>query len=324
MVRKALASVWAILLLLGCLAGCSQNGAGAAPGSETENTCDADTPDDRDETEARQPIAYTYNCHLLLPQYEGALTEDELTVCHRLADAVEAGDTIVQAEELDNSESFNKVWYAYIASQPIYGLTDAMHYSDGQITIVYKNDHDRHVQLVESWRTLITGIITSNVFEDDSETDRAYRLYRYIATHVAYNYDEAADVNVMLRRGAYETLTEGSGVCKDYSRAYNFLLTQCGILCYEVDDEGIDHVSHTWSMVRLSGQWYHMDATFDSCDGAYLDSNGTYAYTVYFGMSDDRRYESRPSEWYVRCGQNYEDRIDTPVCPASLDYSCPD
>lgn len=302
--KKAIAVCMSLLLMILCLAGCSQS-------KTDKNTTTA---------KANRPISYTYNCHLLLPQYENALTKDEITVCHRIADAVEAGDTTVQAGELDGNESFSKVWYAYIASQPIYALTESMDYNDGTITIVYKNDLNSHLELVKKWHTLITNIINSNVFEDDSETERAYTLYKYVATHITYNYEEAADVNNMLSRGAYEALTEGSGVCKDYSRVYNFLLTQCGITCYEVEDDGIDGVSHTWSMVQLNGKWYHMDATFESCDGeTYSDTS--YAYTSYFGMSDEKRYESRPAKWYIKCDQNYEDRIDAPACPDNLDYS---
>lgn len=67
----------------------------------------------------------------------------------------------------------------------------------------------------------------------------------------------------------YGALVEGRAVCEGYSKAMQLLLQMVGIECIVITGR-IEETGHMWNMVRLDGEWYHLDATWnDSGDGGY-------------------------------------------------------
>lgn len=63
-------------------------------------------------------------------------------------------------------------------------------------------------------------------------------------------------------------LLSGKGVCQSYAEAMEKLLTQAGIANKFMsgsanNGSGAGFQGHAWNMVRVDGQWYHLDATWD-------------------------------------------------------------
>ncbi len=71
-----------------------------------------------------------------------------------------------------------------------------------------------------------------------------------------------------------------SGVCSAYTYAYNYLLGLCGIETKYLSSSGMNH---GWSMVKLGGEWYHVDCTWDD---PVSDRIGLTRYD-YFLLSDE-------------------------------------
>ncbi len=70
--------------------------------------------------------------------------------------------------------------------------------------------------------------------------------------------------------GMYGTLVLGTSVCEGYARTYQYMLNELGIenyLCSSVD------LCHVWNIVKLNGEYYHVDITFD--DPPCSSGNGT-------------------------------------------------
>lgn len=64
---------------------------------------------------------------------------------------------------------------------------------------------------------------------------------------------------------AYGCLVEGEAVCEGYSKAFLLLCQRAGIDCIPVfgvtnEDGG---TAHMWNKVRLEGEWYNVDVTWD-------------------------------------------------------------
>lgn len=61
---------------------------------------------------------------------------------------------------------------------------------------------------------------------------------------------------------AYGALVNGHAVCEGYARAFKLLCYYAGIECILItgDSKGIGHM---WNMVKLEGNWYHVDVTWD-------------------------------------------------------------
>ena len=80
---------------------------------------------------------------------------------------------------------------------------------------------------------------------------------------------------------AYTILTQGTGVCDAYSKAFMFVCMKLGIPCVKVNS---DSMGHAWNRVYVDGEWYHVDATWDD---PTADKAGRVKHT-FFMVSDSK------------------------------------
>ena len=63
-------------------------------------------------------------------------------------------------------------------------------------------------------------------------------------------------------------MTQGVGVCEGIAKTVKVLCDQLGLWCIvalsEADPARGIKYRHTWNVVRVGGQYYHLDATFDN------------------------------------------------------------
>lgn len=91
-------------------------------------------------------------------------------------------------------------------------------------------------------------------------------LERVIATHDlicrSFTYDTTLKSNNL-----YSFLKNGKGTCQGYTWAYMAILRELGIECRYVAS---DEIVHIWLAVKINGEWYHSDVTWDdSSSGGY-------------------------------------------------------
>lgn len=104
-----------------------------------------------------------------------------------------------------------------------------------------------------------------------SDYDKAKTLHDRVIDAVTYT-SAANDQN------AYGALVERVAVCNGYARAYQHLLIKAGIPAWYVRGTSRNPttntpIGHAWNLVKLDGQWYYTDVTWDD-QGA----NTFYAY----------------------------------------------
>ena len=73
-------------------------------------------------------------------------------------------------------------------------------------------------------------------------------------------------------------LARGKGTCESYHRAYEMLLNKVGIDTGRITGNG-----HVWTAVKMDGEWYQVDTTWDDMGASY---KGTYYEHMYFGVND--------------------------------------
>ena len=61
----------------------------------------------------------------------------------------------------------------------------------------------------------------------------------------------------------YGALVAGQAQCEGYALAYEYLCRKAGIECFTVTGTSPGGNAHAWNMVKLDGQWYHVDCTWD-------------------------------------------------------------
>lgn len=126
-----------------------------------------------------------------------------------------------------------------------------------------------------------------------SDYDKELALYTWLTTHTDY------DQSHYSKRGAprtsyepYGPLIKGTGVCLGYAETFRLLMDMAGIECITVTGAGFrNEENHAWNMVRLNGEWYCADPTWDSGPDV-----------AYFGF----RYFNVTSDWMARTDHQWD------------------
>lgn len=94
-----------------------------------------------------------------------------------------------------------------------------------------------------------------------SDYDKAKTLHDRLCAATEY-------VSASNDQSAYGALVDGKAVCAGYAKAYQHLLLQVGIPAWFVRGSSINpntkkSENHSWNLVKLDGQWYYTDVTWD-------------------------------------------------------------
>ncbi len=100
--------------------------------------------------------------------------------------------------------------------------------------------------------------ISSLLIEFESDVERVIGAHDLICAHFTYDLTLESD-------DLYSFLRTGSGTCQSYTWMYMAILRELGIECSYVAS---DTISHIWLAVRIDGEWYYSDVTWDDPPGA--------------------------------------------------------
>lgn len=114
-----------------------------------------------------------------------------------------------------------------------------------------------------------------------SDYDKAKTLHDRLIDTVAY-------MSTSNDQNAYGALVEGKAVCNGYARAYQHLMLKAGIPAWYVSGTSINPststpIGHAWNLVKLDGQWYYTDVTWDD--------QGAKTFYAYFNITTQQLLE---------------------------------
>ena len=131
------------------------------------------------------------------------------------------------------------------------------------------------------------------VTPDMSDYDKETNLYLWLVTHAEY--DQSHYEKQGAPRTSYEPygpLVRGKGVCLGFATAFQLLMDMADVECITVVGAAFySRENHAWNMVRLNGQWYCVDPTWD-LDGSGRDFQGFQEigldqFFTYFNVTSD-------------------------------------
>jgi len=96
----------------------------------------------------------------------------------------------------------------------------------------------------------------------ENDWDKYQAIYRYMATHMIYDFDKARKVSTGYLPVVDDVLYEQKGICFDLSALMATMLRTQGIPTQLVIGYA-DQIYHAWNLVYLDGQWYRCDITSD-------------------------------------------------------------
>lgn len=150
--------------------------------------------------------------------------------------------------------------------------------------------------------------VTSLVSPSLSDAEKALFVHDYMVS--SFSYDESAT-----NFDAFSLFKERTGVCQAYSLAYMAVLRELGIEAVMVTS---DEMVHAWNLVKIDGEWYHVDLSFDDPtpdrpgrvmhDNFLLDDDGIRATdTPHFGWGSAERCDS--ATFHGRIWNNVRSRM---------------
>lgn len=151
----------------------------------------------------------------------------------------------------------------------------------------------------------VDSIVQSAVAECKSKTDgseyaKALWLHDWLLDQLEYD-------KSLKWSSAESALTRGLGTCQSYESAYAKLLTAAGIENSETRDT---YDGHTWNAMKLDGQWYQTDCTWDD------SSNNWYSFDqrhLYFGLTDELMAIAHPGHSKIYTKDDYKTRSTSPA-----------
>ena len=183
-----------------------------------------------------------------------------------------------------------------------------------------------YIQVSDENYPSIKTIVSSAVDQAKKETDgsdygKALWLHDWLIQQLDYD-------SSLKWSSAESALTRKLGTCQAYESAYSQLLTAAGIENAETRDT---YDGHTWNAMKLDGEWYQVDCTWDDTKDNFYNFDATH---LYFGLTDElmalahkghnniyttagysTRSTSLADNYFVKNGaakewaQNYVDRI---------------
>lgn len=142
----------------------------------------------------------------------------------------------------------------------------------------------------------------------------------FVVSSTAYGHGSASPSNVDSDAyNIYGGLVSGAAVCEGYARSVQYLCTQIGLESVlqrgtAVSNVGSGRVDHMWNAVKIDGDWYQLDATWD--DPIYGDGIQRIGYD-YFNITR-QAIESdagRQRTFYSLAGSGNQSELSNFVLP---------
>lgn len=238
------------------------------------------------ETTASEP--FEFNPHVYSGKIAERIPQDYWDAFYNLCDALRKGEDTFGCS---SQEAYN--WATDVsvlcdlfppAGAKIEGKsTDGSPaYENGTGKIHYNMPVEDFLKRESDFEVLITDILNSTIEKDDTEYERALKLYLYVAKNYVYDYSLIENLSND-ENYVFACFKEKKGQCVNFASVYAYLLLQAGIdaVSYRIYED----LCHAWTYAVIDGKGYHIDTTWalqaDGIEGVYLD---------YFMMSDKERF----------------------------------
>jgi hypothetical protein len=150
----------------------------------------------------------------------------------------------------------------------------------------------------------VNSIIGQIIKDGMTDYEKELKIHDYMVLSSKFDYDNLIANTVPPESFTpYGLLINGAGVCQAYADSAKLLLNAAGIEC-EVITGTADGSSHAWNIVKLDGQYYMLDVTWDD---VIPDRKGKVSYS-YFNLTSNRLAKDHvwdKSKWPDANGTRY-------------------
>ena len=148
--------------------------------------------------------------------------------------------------------------------------------------------------------TCISDIILNLDLMNCSEFEKVKRLHDYFCKSIIYDHEalETSKVNrLVAAHSVIGVFAKKRAVCEGIAKAFKMLLNAVDIAAIVVDGRAslYKDVGHSWNIVKIDGEPYHIDVTWDIANTKYGHINYDYFNVSEIDISKDHfNYEGTP------------------------------
>ena len=217
-----------------------------------------------------------------------------------------------------NSTQIKKVLYAIQNDNPdIFWIGSSFSYCySGNKTILKLNSVFSKENLIIAIKKLNDKVkeILSKAPKNVNDYEMELFFHDYIVENCKYKNigsTRNADLKVFT---SYGCLVENSAVCEGFSKSMQLLMNSVGIKCRTVvGARGSE--PHMWNIVKINGNWYHIDVTWDGASG-FQKYN-------YFNLTDEAIKKDHKINEELRTTTKFDENVrynfKMPVCSSKND-----
>ena len=164
----------------------------------------------------------------------------------------------------------------------------------------YYTDYPSYAKEISDICNRLHQIIADTISNDMNDYEKAKAIHDWIISNAEYDYDSYNDPNNAApnTHSILGIIFDGKAVCAGYASTYNALCGMVGLECtYVIGEAGGG--SHGWNIVKVDGNYYHVDTTWDDTGGGESDE--------YFLKSDEfmQRNHLWEADEYPACPKSY-------------------
>ncbi len=172
---------------------------------------------------------------------------------------------------------------------------DKVYIDSATFTVTYREDP----MVDEQVDNFANDWVNKNINAYDSDLEKTQKIHDFIVTQNQYNRGDSKDMSGGFSIYHPASILYGNGgVCNAYATLFDKLATKSGLdIRYATGYSKKTGEPHIWNMVKVDGNWYNIDATWDdptiTFNEGYVENLGDFIIYDYFLKSDGEIQKSR-------------------------------
>lgn len=268
------------------------------PESETEDFGLPYTPESFDRALDGQ-VEYFYYSHS---------TPSQQALYDVLLNAIQMHEEKVTVDGYSAQEIRTMTW-AVVYDHPELFWFDRFCLGEGEVEFIYGATKEESAQLQQRMEASIAKYL-EGIDDSMSAYDAAIRIYVRVIQTVDYDTvslkkqkqnggEKAGEIDTL--RTICGVFLNQKAVCEGYARAVQYLLQKCGIECAEAagtiqKEDGETGGGHAWNLLKIDGEYYHLDATWDDSSDTIQSVKKTDFGFDYFCVTTEEILRTRSME----------------------------
>lgn len=151
--------------------------------------------------------------------------------------------------------------------------------------------YPQYVMGVEDYNAMLKkcDIVADKIIEEAKSSDSTFEQERIVHDSIIAQCAYSDDSQDLYKSTIYGALCGGTSACEGYAKTAKYIFDKLGIECFVMTGNstppGAVTQSHMWNVIKIDGEYYHLDLTWDD---PVLENGGSVIRYDYFNVNDER------------------------------------